>query len=202
MTKINLLPKEILEKRKSESRLLQIFIGFFVLVVILGGIYTLVSMQVGQEQKKLDNLKTENNKLNKAITEYKVYEERKVKLQELDKTITTALSGEIAWHKILNEVSMVIPSDVWIDEFVGDITEGITCRGYAIDYDFDTPDLGHKPVAEWIVRMSEIKVLTSIWLNYTQKATFKEQPAIQFEITTQLEGEKPASAPAAPPTKE
>jgi len=199
MTKINLLPGEILEKHKSEIRLFQIIGVFLVLFIFLTGIYGFLTVQARKEENKLSKLRAENEKLNKSITEYKVYEQRKAKLQELEKVISTALSGEIAWHKILNEISMVIPSDVWLEEFTGDITEGIACRGYAIDYDFDTPDLGHKPVAEWIVRVGEIKLLTSIWLTFSQKTTFLKKPAIQFEITTQLKGKKPASAPAAPP---
>ncbi len=199
MTKINLLPVEVVEKRKSEIRVFQIIAAFLALFLFLAGIFIFAALQAKNEEKKLAELKAENQRLNKLIAEYKVYEQRKAKLQNLDKIISTALTGEIAWHKILNEVSMVIPSDVWLEEFTGDITEGIVCKGYALDYDFDTPDLGHKPVAEWIIRIGEIKVLTSIWLSYSQKSTFLEQPAIQFELTTQLKGKKPASAPAAPP---
>lgn len=199
MTKINLLPQEILEKQKGERRLLYAVGAFLLMLVVLGGIYSIGAWQIRNEEQKLVELKTANQRLNRTIGEYKVYEERKAKLQKLEKIIATALSGEVAWHKILNEVSMIIPSDVWLSEFEGDITEGITCRGYAVDYGFDTPDLGHKPVAEWIVRLSEIKVLASIWLNYSQKATFGESPAIEFEVTTQLKGDKSASAPAAPP---
>lgn len=201
MTKINLLPSEILEKRRSERRVLYYVGGFSILLLFLSAIYGFGAMQIRSDEQRLDKLRVDNEKLNKTITEYQVYERRKADLQKLEKIIQTALSGEIGWHKILNEVSMVIPSDVWLDEFSGSIADGIDCKGYAIDYGFDTPDLGHKPVAEWIVRMSEIKVLTSIWLNYSQKAVYREKPAIQFEITTQLKGEQPASAPAAPPAK-
>jgi Tfp pilus assembly protein PilN len=199
MTRINLLPPEILEKRKSEKQLIYIIAAFIGLILFLIAVYSFGAIQIKKEEQRLAELKAENQRLNKAIAEYQVYEKRKAELQKMQNIISTALSGEIAWHKILNEISMVIPSDVWLQDFTGDDLEGITCKGYTADYDFDTPDLGHKPVAEWLVRMSEIKVLASIWLNYSQKTKFKEQPAIEFGVAAQLKGKKPASAPTAPP---
>lgn len=200
MTKINLLPGEILEKRKSEIRVFQVVGGFLALFIIFGAIFYFLTINIRGEEEELSRIKADNERLNRLISEYKVYEQRKAKLQELEKIATNALAGEVNWHKILNEISMVIPSDVWLEEFTGDATTGIICKGYAVDYDYDTPDLGHKPVAVWIVRMGEIKALTSIWLNYSQKTTFLEKPAVEFELSAQLEGTRPASAPAAPPS--
>ncbi len=199
MTRINLLPEEVVQKRKREVRVFQVIAAILALLVILSGLYAILVVSVRNQESKLSDLRAENKKLNESISEYKVYEQRKETLQKQESIISTALTGEVDWHKILNEMSMVIPSDVWLEEFSGDVMEGITCKGYAIDYDFDTPDLGHKPVAEWIVRLGEVKAFTSIWLSFSQKTTFLEKPAIQFELTTQLEGEKPASAPAVPP---
>jgi len=199
MTKVNLLPREVLEKRKSEKRFFYLIGGLAVLIILFLGIYSFGSIQIRKEEKRVADLKAENERLNKAIAEHQVYEKRKAELQKTQDIVSTALSGEIAWHKILNEISMVIPSNIWLREFTGDILEGVTCKGYAQDYDFDTPDLGHKPVAEWIVRIGEIKAFSSIWLSYSQKTKFSEQLAIEFEILAQLKGEKPASAPTAPP---
>lgn len=196
MTKINLLPSEILEKRKTERRLVYYIGAFLILILFLVGIYSFGAIQVGNDEEKLAELKTENQKLNQTIAEYKVYEQRKGELQKLEGIVSTALSGEIAWHKILTEISMVIPPDVWLSDFDGS-AESIDCKGYAVDFD----NLGHKPVAEWINKISEIKILTSIWLTFSQKTTFRDKPAIEFELTTQLKGGKPASAPPAPPAQ-
>ncbi|MCK4267844.1 MAG: hypothetical protein KAX16_03330, partial [Actinomycetia bacterium] len=60
LIQINLLPKEVLEKRKSEHRLALALLGLIGMVLILCTIYGLNMVRVVQAQSSLEEVKTEN----------------------------------------------------------------------------------------------------------------------------------------------
>lgn len=203
VTRINLLPPEVLEKRRAERVTIYIVVVVILVILVLAGVFSLNFWRISQAERDLEAVKVRNEKINQAIAEYKVYEKRKKELEEKEKIINEAMKGEIAWHKILNEVSMVIPSDVCLTSFAGDAETGITCKGYTLDYSFDAPDLGHKPVAKWMIRLGDIKTLTQIWLTLSQKTTLEDNPIIEFENAISIAGVKkaaPAEKPPPPPS--
>lgn len=199
-TRINLLPPGVLEKRRAEKVTFYV-VGVTILVVLLlVGVYGLNFLRISQSEQELKSLKVRNERISQAVAEYQIYEKRKKELEEKKKIIEEAMKGEIAWHKMLNEISMVIPSDVCLTSFAGDTGGGITCKGYTLDYSFDAPDLGHKPVAKWMIRLGEIKTLTQIWLTFSQKTDLGDNPVIEFENTIGIPGlKKAAPATKAPP---
>ncbi|MEW6188683.1 MAG: PilN domain-containing protein [Actinomycetota bacterium] len=188
MTNINLLPPEILGKRRAERILVYSFVGIVVLVFILFFVYTINAWVIGQEERELSAIKIENQKLEEVIAEYEIYEKKKAEVEKWEGILKTAMEGEVSWSKLLNEISMVIPSDVWLTSFKGDMNAGINFQGYTFT---------HNSVAKWMVRLKEIKHLTEIWLNASEKTEVEEQEAIQFETTSQLKTAKP-SVPAPP----
>lgn len=199
-TRINLLPPGVLEKRRAEKVTFYV-VGVTILVVLLlVGVYGLNFLRISQSEQELESLKVRNERVSQVVAEYQIYEKRKKELEEKKKIIEEAMKGEIAWHKMLNEISMVIPSDVCLTSFAGDTEGGITCKGYTLDYSFDAPDLGHKPVAKWMIRLGEIKTLTQIWLTFSQKTDLEDNPVIEFENTIGIPGlKKAAPATKAPP---
>ncbi|HAW60110.1 MAG TPA: hypothetical protein DCW86_01400 [Actinobacteria bacterium] len=203
MIGINLLPPEICEKRRAEKALFYMIIGVVTLVIILTGIYGYYSWLVGLEERQLVSIQVETQKLSEVVKEYEIYEKKKGELQTRKEIVDKAMAGEVPWHKILNGISMVIPSDVWLISFSGS-EDGLTLSGFAIDYAFDKPDFGHKPVAKWMVRLGEVKGIVDIWLTSSSKSEVEGQPAIQFGTTTKLSVDEiaPATAPPAKTTGE
>lgn len=203
MIDINLLPPEIREKRKAEKALFYAIVGVVTLVIILGGVYGYYSWLVGLEERQLASIQAETQKFSEAVKEYEIYEKKKAEFQARKEIVDKAMAGEVPWHKILNGISMVIPSDVWLTSFSGS-EGGLNLSGFAVDYAFDEPDFGHKPVAKWMVRLGEVKGIVDIWLTSSSKGDVEGQPAIQFGTTTKLSVEEiaPATAPPAKTTGE
>lgn len=182
-TWINLLPPEILKKRKVKRMLSLFLLGLGVLLLLLFFIYLALSFRIYQEQQIVSKHKQENLKLNSQIAELRIYEAKQAELLRLEDVLKRALAGRFLWSRILNEISMVIPSDVWLSSFMGDTAAGIALKGYTFD---------HPAVAKWMVRQKEIKALSKIKLIYSKKSELEKQNVIEFNTTAKLGGQKKA----------
>ncbi len=181
-TWINLLPPQILKKRKAK-KILSLFVeGIIVFILLLLFVFGALSFRVYQERKVFSENRNENLRLNKQIAELKVYEAKQGELQRLEDILKRALAGRILWSRILNETSMIIPSDVWLSGFTGDAAAGISFKGYTFD---------HPAVAKWMVRQKEIDILNNIELLYSRKSELNKQNVIEFNTTARLAGTKP-----------
>jgi Tfp pilus assembly protein PilN len=189
---INLLPPEIIEQRKAEAVVVYVLIGIIVLITSLGGIYAWNSWRVKQAEKELSDLKVEVSKVSEVINKLRKYEELKKKLAHRQEIEKKALADRIEWHKLLNEISMVIPDDITLTNFNGS-ENGIEFSGYTLDNEQDDPDFGLKPIARWLVHLSEIESLPDIWLTSTTKSSGK----VQFSTSAKFK--KESALPAPPP---
>jgi len=173
---INLLPEEIIKKRRSEKRLIYLGLGAIVLILVMAVTFAGLNWRIGQEEDALEEIKAEQQKVNLEITKYKIYEERQAELQRRQGILNTAMANEINWDKFLNEISMVIPSNVWLVSMNLD-GESIAYQGYTFDF---------PSVAKWLIRLDEIKPLSNIWLGSASKADLEDQDVVQFNSTSHL----------------
>lgn len=177
---INLLPPEVFEKRRAERLLFVLIISTVVLVFVLFLIYTLLYVQVSQKKSVVEDLKVQSDGLKRKINILKKFETEKKTLQDQESILDKALTGEIPWHEILYEVGMVIPSDVWLTSLTSEI-EGtspvLRFRGYTFE---------HPSVAQWLIRLGEVKSLSNVWLEYSQQGDFEGQKVIEFETSANL----------------
>lgn len=191
MTQINLLPPEIRQKRAVERRRILVLALAIALVALLGGIWAFLTVLGSNEAGELGRLQAQNADIRAAIGEFQVFEQQRAQVQQKKQTVAKTVAGEIPWFKLLNEVSLVLPSEVWLVSFTG-TEEEVTFNSSAVDNASDTPDTGHKPVAKWMVRLSEIPMLSDIWLTSSTKA----DGMVQFATTAKVR--PPSSPPAAP----
>src|SRR5665811_2215290 len=179
MTKINLLPPEkIKAKRKPAERSflwLVILLPALVLVLIVF-MYFSANSKVAQKDKALKEAQTEltdwQNK-NAALQQYKT---RQDQITTLETSVVSVLQGRVYWARILNNIAITIPSDVWLSNLAGTsgdpTTAGtVTFAGYALQC--PNRNLGHffgyfpdyRPVANWLERMATIPEFQKVWLS-------------------------------------
>lgn len=210
MTRIDLIPPELVERQRAR-RIIALTTVIF--VVVLFGIAFLTGLSYLQKvlvSGRLETIRIEKAKVDKSVEKLKVYEERKNLLTSREKILAGITKDQVFWSSILNGISMVIPSDVWLKTFKGDVSAALKAKetkaGAAPTV--ITPDItitgatfSHSAVARWLVRLSEINQFRSIWLVSSEEkevgATGQKQ--IEFNTTatlTQLEKEKVKEAKA------
>ena len=196
MMRINLLPPEILERRKAEKRIGWVVVGAIAVALLLAGVWGVGFMTVQGKRDDLAAIQQQVQTTQAQANQLAIFEERAVELEGRRGIVTLALGDKINWAKLLDELSLVLPSDVWVSRMALDQLNGLQIQGYAVDAPTDTPDAGHKSIAKTLVRLADLEQLYNVWLTNSVKELYEEQDAIQFTITTGVvvpaaEGETP-----------
>jgi len=207
MIRINLLPPEITEKRKFEQRLVWVFAAVLLVFVVLVLVWSFLAWQVSQKNSVLQaNLDAANQVRSQAET-FKVFELKESELEARKRTAAMALSQRVEWGRLVNELSLVLPSDAWLTQLDGSETDGLSMLGQVLDSPDDVPDAGHKAVAKTLVRLSSLDLLYNVWLENSLKTvnTEADKPIIEFEMSAEVMRPEPVastttSSVPAPPT--
>ena len=214
MIRINLLPPEILEKRKVESRRLYLVAIFLAVLAVLGLAWGFL---VVQQQIKAGDVATkqqEASSLEAQAARYKVFEDRTNDLRQRKAIAEKALAGRVNWSKLLSEVALVMPTDLWLDRFVGTQSTGgattagapqqqqqgagaqtgttagatLDLGGWSLYQAAAGADQGFKPIAELMVRLNDLMQLKNVWLQtaeYKAKG-YRQQNAVQWTVISEV----------------
>jgi len=184
--RVNLLPPEILERRQAERRIIWVVVAAIVIAVLLAGVWGVANYRLQNKKDELAAVQQEAQAIQAQADQLAIFETRASELEERRTTVQAALGGRIDWAKLLDEVSLVLPSDLWVQTMAVDEDAGISLAGYAIDSPDDVPDLGHKAIAKALVRLADLEDLSDVWLASSVKTEFAEQDAIQYTITSKV----------------
>ncbi|MRS13151.1 MAG: hypothetical protein EG823_08830 [Actinobacteria bacterium] len=186
MMRINLLPPEILDRRKAEKRIGWVVLAAIGVAVILVGVWAFAFLNLRGQEDELAAIQQQVQTTNAQAAQLAIFEERAAELESRRVTAAQALDGRRSWAKLFNELSLVLPSDVWIQTLSADQATGLQIAGYAVDVANDSPDAGHKAIAKMLVRLADLDQLRNVWLSSSTKSDFEEQPAIQFAVSAEV----------------
>ncbi len=215
MVRINLLPPEITEKRVFEERIKLVLFAGAVVAFVLVILYLFLAWSVGSKNDVLQQNREVATQVRNQAQAYEVFQDKVDELQARQTVANVALAGRVDWGRITNEVSLVLPSDVWLTRIAGSELEdepGLEISGYALDSLTDVPDVGHKAVAKTLVRLAELELLTDVWLTGSTKGVYVPEGStiiggtdntIAFTINTEVvkpaaDTTQSASVPAPP----
>lgn len=184
--RINLLPPEILERRTAEKRIGWVVVGAIVVALLLAGVWATAAFRLQAAREELASVEQQTQAIQAQADQLAIFEMRASELDERREIVLTALGGRVDWPRLLDEVSLVLPSDLWAQTIVVDQDAGLSLAGYAVDSPEDAPDLGHKAIAKGLVRLADLDPLYDVWLVNSAKTEFAEQDAIQFTITAKV----------------
>ncbi len=182
MTRINLLPPERIKAKRaggpSEKSFLWLVIAVPVVVLLLMVVwYFATGSSLSSKQAALDQANKELADVQAKNAALQQYKARKDQITQIESTVVKALSGRVYWARILNNIAIMCPSNVWIDSLSGtsNATSGtVAFTGFATqcpnrllggffpgtsDYH---PDF--RPIAGWLDRMAQIEQFSRIWL--------------------------------------
>lgn len=131
--RINLIPLEILRRRRAKTRNTYLAIAFVAFMSFLALFYVILFVQVRLEENDLEVVKEERKAVRSQISQYELYEQRESEYQIRKKMVENAKTGEIKWSKIFNKLSMLMPDKVVFTTFKGD-EQMIEAQIESLDY--------------------------------------------------------------------
>lgn len=200
---INLLPAEIIEKRKAEKVISAMIIGAASIFGVVVLVFFYAFRLVGIEADTLYDLKVENARYETEIAKIADFESNQIFVEERLALVNGIASKKYSYSKWLNNVSLLIPNEVWLDSIKIAKDGNVNFSGTAIA-GVDSRQLGQKTVAKWLVRLSELDDMTNVWLESSSKSTgarrepTPDDPLTEEELQTRDEMTFEAKAQISP----
>ena len=166
---INLLPPEVLEKRKSEKIISRVIIGVAVLFSAVFLAFLFVFQLVDAESSKLQDLQAQNTQYEQEIAKIANFENNKIFVDARAQLVNGAVARKYSWSKWLNNLSLLIPNEVWLESLNISEAGAVDFAGQAVA-DSTARRLGQKSVAKWLVRLAELDDLSDVWLGSSTKS--------------------------------
>jgi Tfp pilus assembly protein PilN len=192
---VNLLPNDDAQRGRRQQNLpALISTGLIVLVTGLVGVLyfsaksasTAKGLELQDAKAELALLPTPSELASETAGQRTLASERQARITAL----SAALSHRVAWDRVLREVSLVLPDDVWLTQLAafspkpptgttpsttapGAVPQGFTMAGYTYSHD---------AVARLITRLSVVPGLQNVWLERSLRTKLVGRYVITFTI--------------------
>lgn len=152
---INLLPPEIKQKRESERNIVIFAIVVIVWVLVLTSALALVKISSSSERATLEALKSESVALDTQIAQYRIYEEKKQQLKQLESIYQKVSGNRMSWYKVLIQIALVALDNVRLTGLISDNNT----------FQIDGEAKNIIDIATWMVRIEELPAFDQVWLD-------------------------------------
>jgi Tfp pilus assembly protein PilN len=101
--------------------------------------------------------------------------------------LSSALAGRLAWDRVLREVSLVFPDDVWLTSLSAQAPTGAATPGAAAGFTINGRTYSHDGVARLLARLAVVPHLTSVQLLHSASATSETgRKVVEFSINANV----------------
>jgi Tfp pilus assembly protein PilN len=200
MRSVNLLPRDDNRQRPQPGAvLLTGVLGSVLVTAVLAGLFMMTSSSVSDRQSELDGLRAELAAIPPApeapADNSGLETEKSARVALLGK----ALGARVAWDRILREISLVLPEDIWLESLTANAPDpafvpspgkteappgGFTITGYSYSHD---------GVARLLARLSVLPQLDRPALGSSVVDTTKARDVVKFTINAALKQGQVAS---------
>ena len=193
MRAVNLLPRDEV-KRSFEAKRGVVFgsaAGAALVTVVLVSMSISAAGSIGEKQTELDAMRAEIAAIptptaNDAGNDDALAAEKGARIGAL----SSALTSRVAWDRVLRQVSLVLPEDVWLTNLTASAptTSAAPPAAAATGFMLTGSTYSQNGVARFLSRLSVIPDLENVRLQSSQSALVSERELVQFTILADVRG--------------
>lgn len=206
MVRINLLPLEVLERRKYERYYPYLFTAAAILVGVVIAIWLGTAFIINQRAGSLQQIEESEAALTRQASALSIFEQQRSVLDARQQLATTALAGRVDMGRILEEVSLVLPDTVWLESIGLNQTDGMSLVGFTPEEEEPELSEGYKSIAAMLVRLGNLTSLRDVWLTAAEVDSYSDfqegvdgsAQVLAFQAAASIV--IPSAAPAPPTT--
>lgn len=185
MRQINLLPSDILERRRMRRITSVIVLGITTALALLLIFFLIQAGRLAGVNGKLDDQQRQNKGLENQVAQLARFAQDQQELNNKRLLLTSLTTNEVRWSVVFADVATYVPADVWLTNFTGSVQalsgETTNRTGQVVAQTFGTvqfsgctlePEDGtHLEVAKWLVRIGMPKEFLSPYLSVSSKGS-------------------------------
>lgn len=172
MFKINLLPREVLERRRYEDWYPRVFLAGVIAVVVVVALYVLFFVDANSKRGELQATQEQTKRYSTRAEELSIFQNKEEQLRQREGVAKAALAGRVNVGQVANDISLILPDEVWLDGLVVDEKTGVVVTANTPRTAGESDDVAYKSVAKTLVRMSELTELYDVWLTTASNTTW------------------------------
>lgn len=187
---INLLPSDIAERRRGRQIMALLAAGGLVLIAILALVYVVQAARLSGERGKLETQERNNANVERQIRALQDFADDQAQLRTKQQLLTQLTTNEVRWSLILNNISLAIPSEVWLTTFSGSVQPPaagpLAATGPVGTVQVAGKTFTHLDVARWLTQLSRIDEFLFPYLSVSQKTSTGAETLVDFNSSLQL----------------
>ncbi|MGH2752200.1 MAG: PilN domain-containing protein [Actinomycetota bacterium] len=207
MHRFDLLPASYAHKAAQRRNLGIVAIVGLGLALVMLTWWFMLGSQINDAEQELQVAQTRNAQLQREIAELRKFDELALEVQDKAGNLLLVFQGDVAWPSMLNEVAMVTPGEVWLENLTtsAGATEGAAPVGTETaqirvgkDAPFGRIQFTGKSttmtgVGKWMMRLASVKEFQAVWLNNAAKADAESDvEVVDFDSTIELNAKSSA----------
>lgn len=184
LRRVNLLPPEVGAERSQTKVRVIVIVANVALVALLGLLYVMKVGEVGAANSALKAQQAKNEGVRSKINDpaLQVVVQKDLDRANRVKMVGTALGGEVSFPRFLNEISLMIPKDVWLTNLTVDTGAGSApaapkgaAQAPAASASSPTFQVeakgkcGQNNAADWLDRMHALPSISDVWVSTSSK---------------------------------
>ena len=158
--RLSLLPPEVTERNQAKQQ--GVLVGAAGVVLIAGLMFLWFQRkgQIDDVEADVDRTRGQVVERQAQINELGYLREIENDFDSRQQMVSMALSRDVAWAKLIQEVATVLPDDVWLDAFQGTAPDGITVGQFTVA----GRGANHTSSARWLLRVDALASITGLWV--------------------------------------
>ncbi len=192
MRQINLLPSDIAERRRARQMTLLLAAALLGLVALLVLVFVLQGARLSGARGDLEAQERANSRLERQVNQLQGFAQLQATLRTKEQLLGQLTVNEVRWSLLLNNISLVIPSDVWLTNFSGSVQAAATAPGAATapvgTIQVSGQTFTHLDVARWLSRLAGVDEFLFPYLSLSAKTESESlQTLVDFNSSVQLD---------------
>lgn len=189
LPRVNLLPPEIAEQARFKRVQAGLGLGVVAALGLVGVAFVVANSQVGSAQDDLDAQVARNRTLSAQEAQYAEVPLVYAQVDASRARLAQAMGREIRWSYVLNDLSLVTPSKVWLTSMTVTASEPDPAAAPATD-SYLQPGLGtvtfqgkgsrHNDVAAWLVALGKEPGLSQPYFTSSKVEKIGTEDSVTF----------------------
>jgi Tfp pilus assembly protein PilN len=113
--------------------------------------------------------------------------------------LSAALAGRVAWDRVLRQVSLVLPEDVWLTNLSAAAPDATQAAVASSGFTLTGATYSQNGVARFLSRLAVVPDLANVRLQSSQSQLLNERELVQFTILADVRAPGSAAAPPVVP---